>query len=411
MPLVARGEKVGAITFAWSQTRRHYSERDLPLMDDLATRAALAVDNARLYARERATGDQLAFLAEMSSVLASSLDYETTLANVAQLIVPQFADWCAVDIVARGRLDRAARRRPQGPGEERVGAPFARLASARSGRARGHGARRQDAASRCSTAGSRTSSSSDRARAGEPRGAARARHGLGDGRADEGARPHARRADARLVGSEAALRRRRADVRRAPRAAAPRSPVDNALLYRRSEQRAQAARALAFVADGVAARRRGRDRAHLERGGRGDHRPARSATSSDAPVDRGRSGLGRDRGARSGRRRPGHPARRDGAGRARARRALAVDLRRLAPGRHGLRVPRPHRGAARRAPEERVRLDDLARAPHAARGDLRRGADAPRARSRRCERSARACSTSSPPSPSGSRGSSTTSSG
>ena len=107
MPLVARGEKVGAITFAWSQTRRHYSERDLPLMDDLATRAALAVDNARLYARERATGDQLAFLAEMSSVLASSLEYETTLENVAQLIVPQFADWCAVDIVKEdGTIDR-----------------------------------------------------------------------------------------------------------------------------------------------------------------------------------------------------------------------------------------------------------------------------------------------------------------
>jgi signal transduction histidine kinase len=109
LPLVARGEKVGAITFAWSQTRRHYSERDLPLMDDLATRAALAVDNARLYARERATGNQLAFLAEMSSLLASSLDYETTLANVAQLIVPQFADWCAVDIAADdGSIKRIA---------------------------------------------------------------------------------------------------------------------------------------------------------------------------------------------------------------------------------------------------------------------------------------------------------------
>ena len=100
LPLIARGETLGAITFAWSQTRRRYSRRDLPLMEDLASRAALAVDNARLYARERATGDQLAFLAEMSSLLASSLDYETTLANVAQLVVPQFADWCAVDVAA-----------------------------------------------------------------------------------------------------------------------------------------------------------------------------------------------------------------------------------------------------------------------------------------------------------------------
>ena len=109
LPLLARGEKVGAITFAWAQTQRHYSERDLPLMEDLAARAALAVDNARLYARERATGDQLAFLAEMSSLLASSLDYETTLANVAHLIIPQFADWCAVDVVAEdGSIQRIA---------------------------------------------------------------------------------------------------------------------------------------------------------------------------------------------------------------------------------------------------------------------------------------------------------------
>jgi PAS domain S-box-containing protein len=40
-----------------------------------------------------------AFLAEASTVLASSLDYEETLQNVAQLAVPEIADWCAVDLV------------------------------------------------------------------------------------------------------------------------------------------------------------------------------------------------------------------------------------------------------------------------------------------------------------------------
>ena len=63
---------------------------------DLATRAASRGRQRAPATRESARpGDQLAFLAEMSSLLASSLDYETTLANVAQLIVPQFADWCA----------------------------------------------------------------------------------------------------------------------------------------------------------------------------------------------------------------------------------------------------------------------------------------------------------------------------
>jgi PAS domain S-box-containing protein len=39
-----------------------------------------------------------AFLAQASAVLASSLDYEQTLRNVAQLAVPGIADWCAVDL-------------------------------------------------------------------------------------------------------------------------------------------------------------------------------------------------------------------------------------------------------------------------------------------------------------------------
>ncbi|MFL5542039.1 MAG: MHYT domain-containing protein [Longimicrobiaceae bacterium] len=43
-----------------------------------------------------------AFLAEASRVLASSLDYETTLKAVARLAVPELADWCAVDLLAEG---------------------------------------------------------------------------------------------------------------------------------------------------------------------------------------------------------------------------------------------------------------------------------------------------------------------
>jgi PAS domain S-box-containing protein len=39
------------------------------------------------------------FLAEASSVLASSLDYEITLRTVAHLIVPHLGDWCAIHLV------------------------------------------------------------------------------------------------------------------------------------------------------------------------------------------------------------------------------------------------------------------------------------------------------------------------
>lgn len=53
--------------------------------------------------------EHLAFLAEASKILASSMDYQTTLSTVAHLAVPDIADWCAVDILdAGGSLKRVA---------------------------------------------------------------------------------------------------------------------------------------------------------------------------------------------------------------------------------------------------------------------------------------------------------------
>ena len=43
-----------------------------------------------------------AFLTRAMEILASSLDYRTTLASVAELVVPELADWCAVDILEPG---------------------------------------------------------------------------------------------------------------------------------------------------------------------------------------------------------------------------------------------------------------------------------------------------------------------
>ena len=49
--------------------------------------------HAEKFAQER-----LQFLGEASTLLSSSLDYETTLKTLTRLAVPGFADWCAVDI-------------------------------------------------------------------------------------------------------------------------------------------------------------------------------------------------------------------------------------------------------------------------------------------------------------------------
>ncbi|HLZ31478.1 MAG TPA: GAF domain-containing protein [Chloroflexota bacterium] len=50
-------------------------------------------------AEAEAAQRRLAFLAEASQVLALSLDFETTLQGVANLVVPALADWCCVDIL------------------------------------------------------------------------------------------------------------------------------------------------------------------------------------------------------------------------------------------------------------------------------------------------------------------------
>jgi PAS domain S-box-containing protein len=49
VPLVARGRTLGAITFASENPARRYADSDLNFAEELARRAALGIDNARLY--------------------------------------------------------------------------------------------------------------------------------------------------------------------------------------------------------------------------------------------------------------------------------------------------------------------------------------------------------------------------
>ncbi len=68
------------------------------------TRAEEERDKLLIYERvarseAETNAEKLAFLAEASTVLASSLDYHTNLMIVAKLAVNRLADWCAVDVV------------------------------------------------------------------------------------------------------------------------------------------------------------------------------------------------------------------------------------------------------------------------------------------------------------------------
>lgn len=53
VPLVAHGRTIGAITFASAHRGRTYARADLDLAEEIARRAAVAIDNARLYAEAK----------------------------------------------------------------------------------------------------------------------------------------------------------------------------------------------------------------------------------------------------------------------------------------------------------------------------------------------------------------------
>ena len=59
LPLMARGRLLGTISFRLVQTARRYTAEDLLLAEELARRAALAVDNARLYSELRLSQERL----------------------------------------------------------------------------------------------------------------------------------------------------------------------------------------------------------------------------------------------------------------------------------------------------------------------------------------------------------------
>src|SRR5437588_5960099 len=89
---------VGTLAFYYREPRR-FREAEKSSASLLANLAAAAVGTAELYESQRRLAEDQRFVAAASELLASSLEYERTLANVAALAVPAFADWCAIDMV------------------------------------------------------------------------------------------------------------------------------------------------------------------------------------------------------------------------------------------------------------------------------------------------------------------------
>lgn len=101
VPLQARGRVLGALALIAAESKRTYDDSSLGFAGDIASWAALAMDNAQLYWQaERARAgaerarERLQILTEVSDALVSSLDPEQALRQLAEHLVAKVADYC-----------------------------------------------------------------------------------------------------------------------------------------------------------------------------------------------------------------------------------------------------------------------------------------------------------------------------
>lgn len=99
LPLLVDGQAIGGISIGFA-TARELDAEEQGFLETLAAQCAQALDRARLFAAEQGARERLAFLAEASTKLIASLDYQVTLEQLAGLCVPRLADWCVVDTLA-----------------------------------------------------------------------------------------------------------------------------------------------------------------------------------------------------------------------------------------------------------------------------------------------------------------------
>jgi PAS domain S-box-containing protein len=122
VPLVARGRTLGAISLVYAESGRRYREADLELARELARRAALAVDNARLY--EEAQREITERKRAQEELRGSRDELEIILKGVADGIIAQDASgrvFYANETAARMSGYSSARAFVEAPMEEVMG--------------------------------------------------------------------------------------------------------------------------------------------------------------------------------------------------------------------------------------------------------------------------------------------------
>ena len=108
-PMTSGGHTLGTLTVVHGESGRHYGEPDLPFIEDLARRAATAIENARLYeAADSANRAKDEFLATLSHELRTPLTAITGWAHMLQVgKVDEQTAKLAVDTIVRSAQTQA----------------------------------------------------------------------------------------------------------------------------------------------------------------------------------------------------------------------------------------------------------------------------------------------------------------
>ena len=107
LPLLVTGKAIGAVLLSFP-SRISFDENEMEFFRIMADTCAQALDRIRVIETVAEQHEKLRFLAEASAELASSLDYESTLRNIAWLAVPGIADWCSIQLEQDGVLRQLA---------------------------------------------------------------------------------------------------------------------------------------------------------------------------------------------------------------------------------------------------------------------------------------------------------------
>ena len=105
LPMLVDERVIGAVGLSFDE-RQEFDDAQMDFLAAVVAQCAQALDRSWSYAAEAAARQaaeeaqaRLGLLADASSVLAGSLEYEATLPEVARLVVPLLGDCCVIDVV------------------------------------------------------------------------------------------------------------------------------------------------------------------------------------------------------------------------------------------------------------------------------------------------------------------------